>query len=401
MMQPRTTQRWSWPDAMKIFYFVDTFNFGGTESQMTGVVLRLAKRHEVTVGCLKAEGRFLDLLHESGIPVVEFPTGRGLLSFQGVKQLFRLRGFLSSGKFEVLHAQDPWTNLLGVPAARLAGVPVIITSRLDLANWGWYKSRKRVVMRWVQRAGSAIFANSDAVKQNLVANDDFRPDFIRVILNGVDVDNFSGANADREVTLPQAAATDKLVVMVANMHFELKGHDLLIAAAGEILGRHPQTRFVLVGDGERRQLLEKEVRDRGLEKNFFFLGNRRDVAPIHACCDVGILPSRSEGLPNAVLEYMAAGLPVVATRVGGIPEIIEHNVNGILIPSGDARALAESIDYLLSNPDAARKLGAAGQERARTRFSFDQLVSELERLYEGKPSQFEQTAAIQVMSDSI
>lgn len=385
---------------MKIFYFVDTFNVGGTESQMTGVVLRLAKRHQVTVGCLKAEGRFLGVLNDAHVPVVEFPTGRGLLTAQGVKQLFRLRAFLSRGRFDVLHAQDPWTNLLGVPAARMAGVPVIVTSRLDLADWGWYKSRKRIVMRWVQRAGTAIFANSEAVKQNLVSNDHFAPEMIRVILNGVDVQHFSQVVAVRPVTLPQVSASDRLIAMVANMHFELKGHDLLIEAAQKVVARFPQTKFLLVGDGERRGLLEQMAEQKGVKENLLFLGNRKDIAQIHACCEIGILPSRSEGLPNAVLEYMAAGLPVVGASVGGIPELIENERTGLLVPPGDADAIANALISLLADPERAKELGRAGQERARTRFSFDQLVSELELLYEGKPTAM-QAADVRAASEPL
>jgi L-malate glycosyltransferase len=370
---------------VKIFYFVDTFNVGGTESQMTGVVLRLAKRHDITVGCLKAEGRFLELLQQENIPVMEFDTGRGLLSMKGLQQLFRLTYVLAKGKFDVIHSQDPWTNLLGVPAGRLAFVPVVVTSRLDLANWGWYTSKKRVIMRWVQKASTAIFANSLAVRDSLVKIDRFKPEKVRVILNGVDCEHFTSAKPERAKALPQCDAESRLIAMVANMHFELKGHSFLIRAAEKIIAKFPSTTFVLIGDGERRGLLEQQVCQLGLQDKFAFLGPRRDIAEILACCYIGILPSLSEGMPNVVLEYMAAGLPVVASKVGGIPEIIQDKVHGLLIPPADSDAIADAIIYLCSNPREAEAIARRGQERARTRFSFEQLVSELELLYEGKP----------------
>ena len=123
------------------------------------------------------------------------------------------------------------------------------------------------------------------------------------------------------------------------------------------------------------------MREAGLESNFVFLGRRNDVPQLLACCDLSVLPSEAEGLPNSVLEAMAAGLPVVATCVGGSSEVIIDGVNGLLVPPGDGQALAEAILRILQDSTLARRLAQAGQQRVRTHFGFDRLIGELEKLY--------------------
>ena len=136
-----------------------------------------------------------------------------------------------------------------------------------------------------------------------------------------------------------------------------------------------------MGDGEMRSFFEDQVRAAGLEEMFIFLGHRTDIASLLACCDIGVLASRTEGLPNAVLEYMAAGLPVVATTVGGIPEIIEHEVNGLLIPSENPAALSGALLRLLNDEQMRKRLAEAGRERVLARFNFASVLANLRQLY--------------------
>lgn len=139
----------------------------------------------------------------------------------------------------------------------------------------------------------------------------------------------------------------------------------------------PNTRYVLVGDGEQRSSFERQARDLGVMHNFLFLGRRSDIPEILASCDIAVLPSRAEGLPNAVLEYMAAGLPVIASRVGGNAELVQDGVTGILVPAEDWAALLK----LLSEPSLARRLGQAGREFTVQNFSFERLVRDVDALY--------------------
>jgi glycosyltransferase involved in cell wall biosynthesis len=165
------------------------------------------------------------------------------------------------------------------------------------------------------------------------------------------------------------------------MHSDIKGQPLLINAAREVCANFPQARFVLIGDGTRRTAFESMAADLGLKLNFLFLGQRHDVADLLACCDIAVLPSQAEGFPNALLEYMAAGLPAIATDVGGSCEVIEHGVSGLLTALDDPNALAKSILSLLQIPAAALELARVGRERVQRDFSFDRLIANVDAMY--------------------
>ncbi len=370
-------------DMLRVFFMVDSLKFGGSESQMVEVARRLpSHRYRLTVGCLKVEGPYVETLRQAGIPVVEFPLRGSVLRPSSFLQLLRLWRFIRRERFDVVHTHDLWSNLIGVPAAWLARVRVIISSRRDLAHWWWYTPHRRKILRRIQNLGTFVLANSEAVRSFLVKEDGFRADKIRVIRNAVDFERFACARGEREKLLPQCNPQDKLVILLGNMNLPVKGHAFLIEAARAVRRELPSTRFVFVGDGRQRPGLEQRVKEVGLQDNFLFLGRRKDVPELLSCCDLSVLPSTAEGLPNAVLESMAAGLPVVATRVGGTPEIIEEGVSGLLVPPRDPEALAQAILRVLSDPMLARRLASAAQERVRTHFSFDQLLLELKELYE-------------------
>jgi glycosyltransferase involved in cell wall biosynthesis len=174
---------------------------------------------------------------------------------------------------------------------------------------------------------------------------------------------------------------NQLIVLVGNMHSDVKGHPWLIAAAPEIVREFPQVRFVFAGDGEQRKDFEQQAARLGVGPNLLFLGRRSDIPQILACCDVAVLPSRAEGLPNAVLEYLAAGLPVVASSVGGNVEIIRDGATGLLVPPENSDALAAALLRLLRDPQFARKLAEDGHRFVEENFSFERLIADTDRLY--------------------
>ncbi len=323
----------------RVLHLVDTLNVGGTETQMVQTTLRLrSTSHHVTVGCLHAKGPLLEVLQQADIPVVEFCKKKTLLSVNGVYQLMRLALFLRRGQFHVIHAHDLWANLLGVPAAWLARTPVIICSRRYLADLDWYTPWRNKIIRTIYRLSTHVIVNSASVRQLLVERDRLPAEKIHVIYNGVDVDRFAGVRGDREGLLGSFGSGSKLIAVVANMYSRVKGH-------------------------------------------FLFVGCRQDVPELLACCDVSVLPSEAEAMPNSVLESMAAGLPVVATGVGGTPEIIVDGVDGLLVPPQDSQALAQAMLHILQDADFARRLSRSGQEKMQTHFGFDRLIAELEQLY--------------------
>jgi glycosyltransferase involved in cell wall biosynthesis len=365
----------------KVFFLVDSLNVGGTETQAVELALRLpVSEYEIMMGCLRAQGPLLEKLRGSAVKVREFHPSGGLDSAAGLYELIRLARYLRREKFDVVHTHDLWSNLMGVPAARLAGVPAIVSSRRDLAHFDWYQGKRRHWLRRIQNLSGVVLANATPIRDALISEDGFAPGKLRVIHNGVDTEKFQRAQRDRARLFPDVG-NEILVVLVGNMHSDVKGHPWLIAAAPTVVREFPEVRFVFAGDGESRLTFAAQVAQLGLEGKFKFLGRRSDIPEILASCDLAVLPSRAEGLPNAVLEYMAAGLPTIASRVGGMAELVQDGVTGLLVPAEDANALAGALLQFLRDPEQARQIANNGQRFAVENFSFERLIREIDELY--------------------
>ncbi|MGB8522182.1 MAG: glycosyltransferase [Candidatus Acidiferrales bacterium] len=367
----------------RVLHVIDSLDVGGTESQMVQVVLRLDPRfYDVTVATLRAGGPLTKVLEGAGIRIIEFPKRRTMLSVQAAYQLIRMAWFIRREKIDVVHAHDLWANLMAVPAAWLAKAPVIISSQRNLATLSWYTpSRKKVIQR-IHRMATRVITNSEAGREFVIKEFEIPPKQVHVLHNGVNSERFCRIESDRRKSFPALKSNAKLIINVANMNREVKGHTVLIEAARTICDAIPEVVFVLIGDGPLRPRLEEIVQSHGLADHFLFMGHREDLPDILSCGDLFVLPSLAEGLPNSVLEASAVGLPVVATSVGGIPEIIDDSVTGLLVPPRNPQALAKAIVQILKNPQFAAILARAGQERVRTAFSFEQALARLNSLYE-------------------
>jgi glycosyltransferase involved in cell wall biosynthesis len=365
----------------KVFYLVDSLNVGGTEVQAVELATRLnPERYDVTLGCLRARGPLLERLQGSSVSVREFYPKGGFDSAHGIYQMFRLAMFLRRGRFQIVHTHDLYANVLGIPAAAIARVPVIISSQRDLGHLELYHSRRRVWLRRLQKLSTAVLTNANAVREAVLAEDYFAPEKVRVIHNGVDLGRFSQKSNDRLWLVPDANQ-QKWIVLVGNMHGDVKGHAVLITAAETVVREFPDVRFLFAGDGERRRGFEEQVSRLGLERYFLFLGRRNDVPRVLSCCDIGVLPSQAEGLPNAVLEYLAAGLPTIASRVGGNVEIIQEGKTGLLVLPEEPSALAAALLRLLRDPGLAAELGRNGQGFVSAEFSFERMIEKTDRMY--------------------
>jgi L-malate glycosyltransferase len=365
----------------KVFFLLDSLNVGGTETQAVELATRLDSEHyDVTLGCLRARGPLLEKLAGTTVSVREFYPKGGFDSIHGMYQMFRLAIFLRRGGFRIVHTHDLYANLLGIPAAVLARVPVIISSQRDLAHLDLYKTRRRVWLRRLQKFSTVVLTNANAVREAVLAENHFAPQKVRVIHNGVDMERFGHESRDRDWLVP-GGSREKWIVLVGNMHSDVKGHPWLVAAAGAVTREFPDVRFILVGDGAERKNFERQVAELGLERHFLFLGRRDDVPRVLECCDIAVLPSKAEGLPNAVLEYLAVGLPTVASRVGGNAEILQDGKTGLLVPSEDSSALSEALLRLLRDPGFAASLGKNGREYVASQFSFQRMIQNTDQLY--------------------
>lgn len=297
----------------------------------------------------------------------------------------RLARRMADARADIVHTQLWNADVLGVLAARRARVPIAISTVqgayhplvgvAGLARW-----RRRVLgltYRAIYRRFDRVVAVSHAVRDDLVARRGLRvnPRRILVIPNALDLDRIEAALAT-----PPPGAGERRIVAVANL-VPVKGHEWLIRAAPRIRSACPDARLLLVGDGPCRASLERLVRDVGVADVVTFAGSVRNPLPLVRASAVFVLPSLGGGLPVALLEALAVRTPVVASRAGSIPEVVEDGRTGLLVPPGDARALADAVVRLLGDPDLARRLREAGAETIRTRFLASAVVPRIEALY--------------------
>lgn len=347
---------------------MSSFVPGGTENQMIELARRLdPARFEVHVPCFHRTGEWLSRAEDRAVSLPEFPL-RGFRNPATLRQVRRFVRWCRERQIAVLHATDIYANIFGLPAARIAGVPVRIANRREI------NPDKSAGLIALQRAGyacaSRIVANSSAAAGRLREE---RVDAARISIvpNGLDL-----ARYQRQAT----ASAPRRVITVANLRQE-KAHEILVEAAAPVLSRFPDAEFVMVGGGVRLDEIRALVRARGLHDRVRLLGHRDDVAQLLSDSHIFALPSRSEAMPNGILEAMAAGLPVVATRVGGIPEVVADGTTGTLVPADDAPRLAAALIDLMANPARAAAFGAAGRAFVEERFSFDRMVASFEHIY--------------------
>lgn len=356
------------PQRANIAIVMTSFDQGGTERQMIELVRRLDRsRWNVHLACLHARGPWLTRAAEAVDTIAEFPIS-GFRRPDTCRQALAFARWCVRRRIDLVQTADFYTNTFALPAAAFARVPVRIGSRR-----GHNRDRSSGQLA-MQRAAfgcaHAIVANSAAIADQLRA-DRVRADKITVIPNGLDVEAFAAA---------PARATRRRVVVVANLRPE-KGYDVLIDAAADVLRRFPDARFECLGAGPELPGLERRLAGHGIGGAFTFLGQRDDIAARLAAADIFVLPSRHESLPNSVLEAMAAALPVVASAVGGVPELIDDGRTGLLWPSGDARALAEQLCRVMSDAELGTRLGAAARCEAESRFAFERMIAGFEALY--------------------
>jgi len=354
--------------------FLTRFEPGGTERQMTELIRRLdPERFAVHVACFEKAGAWLPRVAERAASIVEFPI-RGFARPATFRALLSFASWCKQQRIAVVQTCDLYANIFGLPGAALAGVPVRIGSRREL-NPDKTPGQIRL-QRLAYRCATRVVANSAAARQILLS-EGLAPAAVAVIPNGVD----AAAYPDRAASRANSGSSrPRRVITVANLRPE-KSHETLIAAAGQLAADFGDVQFQIVGDGPRRAELEAMVRARGLEQRVVFLGHREDVADLLSAADAFVLPSRSEAFPNGAIEAMAAGLPVIASAVGGLLDLIEPGRTGMLVPPGDANALAAALRQLFTDPALAGRFGEAAQAHVRQRYSFERMVTSFEELY--------------------
>lgn len=349
----------------------DTLNVGGTEGQFAEVACGLDRsRWDVHVACVRAEGPLRARLEDVGLQ----PWSLGPSSFKSpglVVAMLRLAAYLRRHAVRLVHCFDFYSNIVGVPAARLARTPVVIASQRDMGN---LRSRGQQSIHSVALGlATHILVNSEAIAACLAQTRAARHNRLEMVPNGVDLTRFE------PVAVPTSGEVTT-VATLANLRPE-KGLAQLVEAAAIVTRRAPRARFVIWGEGALRADLEARIRTLGLTGRVEMRGATREPAQALKQCQIFVLASLSEASSNVVLEAMATGLPVVGTRVGGIPGLVDDHRTGLLVPPDNAPALAEAILRLIEAPAMATEMGAQGRARALAEFGMNRMHERIDRFY--------------------
>ncbi len=353
---------------MMSFLFMDTEPVwrGGQDQLLTLLRGLSARGHCLHILC-HPNTLLEERAREIGVTVHPLSVKRevGPISF------LRILGTLARVRPEILGFNTPRAILLGTLASRIIPVKArIIFRRVN------FPLRKNIVTRLKYNWGiNCIVTVSESIRQQLRA-DGVPGSRIRTIYEGIDLSPYP----KRESLKPRPKGDPMVVGTVAHLSSE-KGLLYLVEAAALIPDVHSRMRFVLVGDGACREDLETRVREHGLEDCFHFAGFQKKPIPYLGSFDCFVLPSLSEGLSSSILSAMAASLPVIATNVGGIPELVQHEKNGLLVPPADPVALAQAIQRLVDDPHEAFRLGRQGRLRVEKQFTLQRMILQMEQLF--------------------
>lgn len=347
-----------------------SLGFGGQEIRILTELRWLLDHDWDSLLLCQPASRLLDEAHHQGLPVVPVR----MTSAWDIGALFRVRRLLRERRVSIVHTHSSVDSWIGTLAARSRRLPVVRSRHVSISI-----RRGSLVYRLADR----IITSGDAIRATVMAAG-IPAERIVSIPPGVDTARFAG-------NLTGQAVRDELglggrpgtmaIGLVANLRGS-KGHQYFLEAARNVLRERPNTRFLIVGDGVGSDSIRERVRGLGLERAVVLTGFRRDIAEVIAALDVLVLPStRSEGVPQTILQALAVGRPVVASAVGGIPEVVRHDETGLLVPPGDSIALACAVLSLLDDPSRARRLVMAGRELVQVRYGLDRSMACTTRVY--------------------
>ena len=379
------------PDRIRLLKFVNILAIGGTERQAVRLAQALdPSSFELHIACLRRAGHFLEAIQRLQVPLAEYRI-HSLYKPKTFHAQWKFVEYLKRNRIQIVHTYGFYPNVFAIPAARLARTPVVVASIRDLGNLGTPMQER--VQKVICRLADCVVVNAEAIRQRLIA-EGYTPEKIAVIRNGIVVPESGTRPGGPGLRQGLGLSPHGPVIAVLCVLRRLKGIEYFLAAATSVSRRFPEAHFLVVGDSVHkengrevvgdsgyRKELEDYARRLGLDGRVTFMGFRLDVPELLSEVTVSVLPTLSEGLSNTLLESVAAGVPVVATRVGGNPEVVQDGVTGLLVPPRDAGALADAICRLLADPDLASRFAQAGRRRLAERFSLDRMVNETERLY--------------------
>ena len=388
-----------------VLFIIDSFEQGGSERQALQLLRQLHESGQVRVrlACLQDRGSLKKEAEQLGLGEIhEYPL-TSFYDLNFVKQLGRLVSYVKENKIDVVHTHCFYTNIFGMTGGFLAGVPARVTSKGETDGFRTPLQKRAERMSFI--LGHRVIANCLVVRDMLI-REGVNPKRIIQHYNGLDLDRLRvSPDVSRDQALAKFGlpAGRRFMTIVANLRNPVKDHPMFLRAAARVCATVPDAAFVVAGEGELMPSLREMAKQLGITDKVHFIGRCDDVATLLHASNIGVLSSKAEGFANAILEYMAAGLPVVATDVGGVREAIVEGETGYIVASGDDEQMAQRIIQILADDENARAMGVRGRRLVAEKFSsehhlrntlelYDELLSqrakrvETERRYESSES---------------
>lgn len=350
---------------------------GGAENLLLQLVQRLdPSRYRSVVCCINNKGDIGKQIETLGIPVHEL----GLLKKGGFDRTIikKLCGILEKGNVDLIHTHLYHANLYGRLAARRTGIPAVASVHNTYAKPRWHR---HLLNRWLARGTAFVTVGSEQVLEDVRRLDKIPEHKLVLIPNAVDTGAVSSLSKEEARSRLGFQPEDFVIGTVGRLE-EQKGHKFLVEAAEHLVKECPRLRVLIVGEGRLRPALEEQIQTLKLQNVVSLPGQRSDLPDIFAALDLFVMPSLWEGLALAMLSAMTAGLPVVATDVGGVQKALDGGQAGTIVPPGDTAALVEGIQKAISQPEASLVKSRAGKERVKKLYSIESLVRQVAGLYE-------------------
>lgn len=359
----------------RIAWVIPTMRVGGSEIQLLHLMKALSHDFELSLVCTRSEGALIGDARRAGayVRVLDAPSG---WDFRIQRRLYRI---FAAHTPHIMHSYLGGFDLFANKAARQAGIPIVLSSRRELATW--QKPRHRFIQRRANAHVDCIVANSRAVAEYAAKREREPLSRFRVIPNGIEAENFVS-------TIPREQILDRFrlpahsfnIGMVANFS-PVKDHRLFLDMADRLLKERQDLHFLLVGTGRLVDRIGDIIHRRRQERFFTRIGTVGEVSDLLHAMDVMVHTSQSEGFPNAIIEAMAARTPCVAARVGGIPELLQHDKTGVLVDTRTPEAFAQAVQSLLADPSRARAMGDAAGDWVREHLPMQAMVDAHRTLY--------------------
>jgi len=357
-----------------LLLMVRELGLGGSERQMAELAMALDKREFAAhVGCFHEHGFRADELRQAGIPILALPV-RSLVAFNALQGAWQMGRYLRKHKIQLVHTFDLPLTCFGVPVARAFGVRTVLSSqRADRGLQPQY----RKLARFSDRLVDGVVVNCEAMRRHMLEDEKVPDRLLHVCYNWIDLDRFESSGKLR----PGPLADASMVIGVVCALRPEKGLTTLIDAFALMRDAAPGLKLLIVGSGPMREALQARAREHSLGEQCVFQEAAADVRVWLREMDIFVLPSLSEAFSNSLMEAMACGLTVVASDVGGNPELVKEGETGLLFKAGDAQQLAQQLRRLVEQEDLRRRLAANAAAFVRTRFGKDHSVERMEAVY--------------------